>query len=197
MPTWPDFWAAHDAEAAQRVRLALAVPFAVTDWLSLRPLTARDVLELRAIESPVVCGGACSGAQVALFLWLMAAPRNKRHGGWFFRRRQRRFAERIGREDAEAINAKIDAYFSETFDDIPGAGAQESPYRRIEYTVPMLAFLDGLADGCPIKVQQLLDVPIAFLAQLARVKMAGAGKPMLNKSDRIKHEILTGVPANG
>jgi hypothetical protein len=197
MATWSDFWAAHDAEQGRRVRGVLGLPYRIAPWLSLRPLTGRDMLELELAGSPFIAGGAAAPEDTALFLWFMRHPREPRTAtGWLARRwldwRKMRFAMRVGRMLAHEVERRITDYISLQMGDPPPARkADEQPgQRRIERCVSVLKLLARLCESDPVGTWRALDLPVSYLWQLHRAQVEIEGGTLINASDRMYLEIM-------
>lgn len=198
MATWATFWSAHDAEQRRRIRGCLGVPFEVTPWLWLRPMTPRDVLELSLIQSPFATGSIAQPEDTALFLWLMRHPREPRNvRGWFAKKllawRQYRFGIRVGRMMADELEDKLAEYMAMQLVDMGARKAESVPNqggRRIEHCPPMMRMLVRVCGVSPDRIQAALDVPLVLIHQCQRAHDANEGHPLMNDSDALKLKIM-------
>jgi hypothetical protein len=196
MATWSEFWAAHDAEHGRRVRGVLGLPYRLTRWLSLRPLTGRDLLELELAGSPYILEGTATAADTALFLWFMRHPREPRKAsGWLSGKwldwRKMRFAVRVGRMLAEDVEKGLADYIALQMGDPPKAAqSQEPQQRRIERSVSILKLLAHLCADNPVAAHAALDLPLSYLWQLHRAQVENEGGVLVNSCDQMYLEIM-------
>jgi hypothetical protein len=201
MATWAQFWAAHDAEGARRIRGSLGLPYVVAPWLWLRALTPRDVMELALLRSPYVLGGEVSAEDTALFLWHMRAPRPPRNVrsrlaqrllAW----RQYRFAVRVGRMSASVLDERLREYLAMQLVDMgasrkaDGIGGADTHGRQIEHSVGMLKLLVRVCGCAPHLVAQCMDLPLVLIWQCMRAHDDNEKVPLINESDALKLKIM-------
>lgn len=168
----------------------LAAPFRICG-VEIAPLTGRAFIALEGLESPFLCGGRPTPADVAIFLWVLS-PKFVPHNS-FSRRRFFRACRKIEFEQAVTEISKL---VEDAFQDAPGSGGAQSPAR---YTSWLADLVDILASEYGWSEDSILDLPLARAFQyLRRIRVRCDPKAIMfnGKSDRAIQAAVLKLRAN-
>lgn len=178
--------AVFDEQTARCVALTPGGHWLLAGGFRVRPLTARDIAILDMAAPALIRDSVkITDADYAVLLWhaQTPAPRIRFLDTW----RKAYFGWRVARALALTdLAADIGAYLAAQTQDL-GGGRTDGQTRK-EYVAASVALAvraAGEGDAMP-----LLDIPLITLGQIIKMRDAGKGAPLFNKSDSLLNAAL-------
>lgn len=195
----PGYREAVQEEQELRTRVLLGIGSEVCG-VEVRPFALRDFLHLQAINSPFVRGGFISRMDCLRLIVLQAVNYRTPGEGWLERFKLKRRNNKVIRalrqftteEMIEAIQDYLDKAFMDAPASVAGGSSSASPIAS-----GGAAIVDSIARAYPFGLDEILNLELAFIFQLMRLRYVAEGgsrAAIINRrSSRVVGEYLRKV----
>ena len=140
----------------------------------LRGLTAKDLLHLQVVESPIIYGQSIpKPSDIMLFLWALNVENQGAFRFWKRRRMMKRILGRHSENPIEDALAAIGDYLVKMFIDAPGGNSDESKPFGACWLAPIMVRLSSkIGSVDPLDGRAWADVPMPRIWQYIKAARA-------------------------